>query len=209
MDRKSRWIARLGGVLVGVAAFVGVNVATGRTILPSVASVSRIDPAFAPSPPEPPKPPYQAVCSACHQADGQGMPYVFPPLAGSAWLTGDPETPIRIVLLGLSGEIQVNGTTFNLVMPPPPVMDDARIAEAITYARTNFGNNASAVDAELVKKVRESLGGRATLWTAAELTALRTGAPGGVGAATSAAAAAPARNTHEPKRARRPTPSAQ
>jgi len=209
MDQKSRLIARLGGVLVGVAAFVGVNVATGRTILPSVASVSRIDPAFAPSPPEPPKPPYQALCSACHQADGQGLPYVFPPLAGSAWLTSDPETPIRIVLLGLSGEILVNGTTFNLVMPPPPVMDDAQIAEAITYARTNFGNNASAVDAELVKKVRDSLGGRATLWTAAELTALRTGAPGGAGAANSAAAAAPARNTHEPRRARRPTPSTQ
>jgi hypothetical protein len=136
-------------------------------------------------------------------------------------LIGDPETPIRIVLLGLSGEIEVKGTKFNLVMPPPgtplpgssapaqPPLDDAKIAEAITYARTNFGNSASAVDAELVKKVRDSLGGRATLWTAAELTALRTGAPAGVGAATSAAAAAPARNTHEPKRARRPTPSAQ
>ncbi|MEO8181880.1 MAG: cytochrome c [Deltaproteobacteria bacterium] len=201
-DEKRSLVARLGGVLVGVAAFVGVNVATGHALLPSIASVSRIDPAFQPSPPEPPKPPYQAVCSACHQAQGQGLPFVFPPLAGSEWMTGDPETPIRIVLLGLGGQIQVNGTSFNLVMPPPPGLDDAKIAEAITYARTSFGNTASAVDAELVKKVRDSLGGRTSPWTAVELTALRTGAQGGgdtanAGAAPAqgavAAAAAPAK----------------
>jgi mono/diheme cytochrome c family protein len=172
--QKPMRMARLGGAVVGVAAFAGINVATGRAIVPSIASVSRIDPAFLPSPPEPPKPPYQAVCSACHQPEGQGLPFVFPPLAGSPWLTGDPETPIRIVLLGLSGEIDVNGRKFNLVMPPPPGLDDARIAEAITYARTSFGNTAGAVDAALVKKVRDSLSGRTTLWTATELTALRT-----------------------------------
>jgi mono/diheme cytochrome c family protein len=185
---KPRWVARIGGVVVGVAVFVGVNVATGRAIVPTLASVSPIDPAYQPSPPEPPKPPYEAVCSPCHQAQGQGIPYAFPPLAGSPWMTGDPETPIRIVLLGLGGEIEVNGATFNLVMPPPPAIDDAKIAEAITYARTNFGNNASPVDAELVKKVRNSLAGRTTPWTAAELTALRTGVPSGGGAANAGAA---------------------
>jgi hypothetical protein len=189
-DEKRTRVARLGGVGIGVAAFVGVNVATGHALLPTVASVSRVDPAFQPSPPEPPKPPYQAVCSACHQGEGQGLPFVFPPLAGSEWMTGDPETPIRIVLLGLGGPIQVNGTSFNLVMPPPPGLDDAQIAEAISYARTNFGNHASAVDAELVKKVRDSLSGRTTPWTAADLTALRTGAQGGGASANAGAAPA-------------------
>jgi mono/diheme cytochrome c family protein len=191
---KRRWVAPLGGVVVGVAAFVGVNVATGRAIVPTVASVSgrTVDSATPPIGPALTGPPYQTVCAPCHQAQGQGIPYAFPPLAGSTWMTGDPETPIRIVLLGLGGEIEVNGATFNLVMPPagtalpgsaapPQPLDDATIAEAITYARTNFGNNASAVDAELVKKVRASLGGRTTPWTAAELTALRTGAPGAGG----------------------------
>jgi hypothetical protein len=198
--QKPRGIARLGGALAGVAAFVGINVATGQAIVPTIASVSRIDPAFLPSPPEPPKPPYQAVCSPCHQAEGQGLPFAFPPLAGSPWMTGDPETPIRIVLLGLSGAIDVNGTTFNLVMPPPLGLDDARIAEAITYARTSFGNTASPVDAEQVKKVRDSLGGRTTPWAATELTALRTGAGlgggdaanGGAGGTADTAGTAPA-----------------
>jgi mono/diheme cytochrome c family protein len=189
-DAKRSFVAPLGGVVVGVAVFVGVNVAMGRAIVPTVASVSPINPAYQPSPPQPPKPPYEAVCSPCHQAQGQGIPFAFPPLAGSEWIIGDPETPIRIVLLGLTGEIEVKGTKFNLMMPPAGTalpgavaplapLDDVKIAEAITYARTNFGNNASAVDAELVKKVRDSLGGRTTPWTAAELTALRTGAAGG------------------------------
>jgi len=202
-DEKRRLAAPLGGVVIGVAVFVGVNVATGRAIVPTVASVSPINLAYQPSPPEPPKPPYAAVCSPCHQANGQGIPYAFPPLAGSEWMIGDPETPIRIALLGLGGEIEVKGTKFNLVMPPAgtalpgataqPPLDDAKIAEAITYARTNFGNNASAVDAEQVKKVRDSLGGRTAPWTAAELTALRTGTQGGSGAANAGAAgAAPA-----------------
>jgi mono/diheme cytochrome c family protein len=197
---KRRLVAPLGGVVVGVAIFVGVNVSMGRAIVPTVASVSGlapVDPAAQPGAREPAKTPYQAVCSPCHQPEGQGIPYAFPPLAGSEWMIGDPETPIRIVLLGLSGEIEVKGAKFNLVMPPAgtplpgsaplPPLDDAMIAEAITYARTNFGNNASAVDAELVKKVRDSLGGRTTPWTAAELTALRAGTPGGGDAAKAGA----------------------
>jgi mono/diheme cytochrome c family protein len=201
-DKQRRWVAPLGGVVVGSAAFVGVNVATGRAIVPTVASVSGKMPVDSLTQPGGPVavtgPPYQTVCGPCHQAEGQGIPYAFPPLAGSEWMIGDPETPIRIVLLGLGGEIEVKGTKFNLMMPPAgtalpgsaplPPLDDAKIAEAITYARTSFGNNASAVDAELVKKVRDSLGGRTTPWTAAELTALRTGAPGGAEAAEPAPA---------------------
>jgi mono/diheme cytochrome c family protein len=184
-----RRVARVGGVVLGAAIYVGFNARTGRALVPTLASLNPIDPAFLPSPPEPPKPPYQAVCSPCHQPNGEGIPAAFPPLAGSEWLTGDPETPIRIVLLGLSGRIQVKGATFEVVMPPPPGLDDARIAEAISYARANFGNNASAVDAELVEKVRASLGERSTPWTAHELTALR----GGAGAAQPASAAPAAR----------------
>jgi mono/diheme cytochrome c family protein len=180
-DGQRSWVAPLVGGVVGIGVFVGVNVATGRAIVPTVASMTgattltTADLALLPGGPAPVTP-YQAACGICHQPEGQGLPFAFPPLAGSSWMTGDPETPIRIVLLGLSGPIEVNGSSFNLVMPPPPGLDDAKIADVITYARTNFGNTASPVDVELVKKVRDSLGGRTAPWTAAELTALRTGA---------------------------------
>jgi hypothetical protein len=93
------------------------------------------------------------------------------------------------------------GTALPGSATPPMTLDDAKIAEAITYARANFGNNASAVDAELVKKVRDSLAGRTTPWTATELTALRTGA--------SAAGAAAAPGTAPAKGAVAPATGAQ
>ena len=31
---------------------------------------------------------YTAVCAACHQANGLGLPGAFPPLAGSDWVSG-------------------------------------------------------------------------------------------------------------------------
>src|SRR5262245_25083766 len=39
---------------------------------------------------------FSTVCAACHQANGKGLPGAFPSLAGSEWVTGDAETPIRV-----------------------------------------------------------------------------------------------------------------
>jgi len=174
-------IALLGGVVVGIGVFLGVNITSGWAIIPTPASVANLGRAPLPPPvyPQvgPPKPsgpvgPYQAVCATCHQPEGQGMPGAFPPLAGSEWVTGNPEVPIRIVLLGLSGPLEVKGTTYNTVMPPPPGLNDEQIAEAITYARTHFGNAASEVKVEQVKQVRAALAGRNTPFTADELKPL-------------------------------------
>lgn len=42
---------------------------------------------------------FSAQCSACHQANGQGVPGAFPPLAGSEWMLAD--AAIAIVHDGL------------------------------------------------------------------------------------------------------------
>ena len=34
---------------------------------------------------------YNMACMACHQPEGKGLPGVYPPLAGSEWVSGDPE----------------------------------------------------------------------------------------------------------------------
>jgi hypothetical protein len=65
-------------------------------------------------------------------------------------------------------------------------MTDEHIAEAITYARTHFGNSASKVDVEQVKQVKAALAGRAAPFTADELKPL-LGAPGAEPAAAGAA----------------------
>lgn len=99
-----------------------------------------------------------ATCMACHQANGQGLPGVFPPLAESEWVNGPAENLIRIQLRGLMGEITVKGVKYNSVMPPNAAMTDQQIADVLTYIRSNFGNKADAVTPEMVKKYRDEVG---------------------------------------------------
>ncbi len=117
---------------------------------------------------------YAANCIACHQANGEGMPGAFPPLAGSEWVTGSVDRPIAIVLHGLQGPITVSGTEYNGVMMAggtAGAMDDQQIADVLSYVRSSWGNSASAVTVEDVARVRAAHASRTTAWTAAELQA--------------------------------------
>ena len=84
---------------------------------------------------------YDRVCKACHQANGQGMPGAFPPLAGAGEYYGDAQNHARIVVHGLSGEIVVKGETYNGVMPAQGMLSDYEIAAVLTYVRHAWGNN--------------------------------------------------------------------
>jgi len=99
---------------------------------------------------------YQAVCSACHQVEGQGLGDVFPPLAGSEYVQ-DKERAIRIVLEGLSGPVVVKGKTYDGVMPPLAHFTDREVADVLTFVRNSFGNSGEAVHDEEVTLVREAL----------------------------------------------------
>ena len=95
-------------------------------------------------------------CISCHQSDGGGVEGQFPPLSGSEWLTQDPETPVRILLNGLSGPIEVAGETYNGEMPAfGRRFNDREIAAVLTYVRQSFGNGAPSVEPGLVGAVRE------------------------------------------------------
>lgn len=114
------------------------------------------------------------TCVACHQANGQGMPGAFPPLAGSEWVTGSPDRLIAILVHGMQGPITVAGTEYNGVMLPYGVsveMSDPDLATLLTYVRSSWGNSASAISAEDVARVKAATAGRTTSWTAAELIA--------------------------------------
>ncbi len=93
---------------------------------------------------------YQTHCAACHQGTGQGMSGVFPPLAGSDFLLQDKQRAIRVVLAGLSGEITVNDSKYNAVMPNLAYLSDAEIAQVITYVANSWGNAGFQVTAEEV-----------------------------------------------------------
>ena len=96
---------------------------------------------------------YLKNCFACHQMRGQGIPGVFPPLAGSDYLLADIDRAIRIVCEGLNGEITVNGRRYAGVMPPA-VLDDDETAAVLNHVLRSWGNAGPEVSAEQVKKVR-------------------------------------------------------
>lgn len=113
---------------------------------------------------------YATVCSSCHQATGQGVPGAFPPLADSEWVTGDEARLVKIILHGVTGEMEVAGEIYAGMMPPwGGGLNDAEIAAVATYVRSNFGNEAPAVTAETVKRIRAQYADRKTPWTPQEL----------------------------------------
>lgn len=113
---------------------------------------------------------YAAICQACHQATGQGLAGVFPPLAGSEWVLGPPERPISLVLRGLMGPIEVAGVTYNNVMPAfAEQLSDSEVAAVVSYIRGSWGNEADPVDPELVKELRTRWQGAGSIQGAEEL----------------------------------------
>ena len=99
---------------------------------------------------------YTKYCMSCHQADGSGVPGMYPPLNKSNWVNGDKKRLITILLNGLNGEIEVNNETYNQAMPLQNFLTDKQIAELLTYIRKNFDNKANPVKINEVTKLRKS-----------------------------------------------------
>ena len=97
---------------------------------------------------------FAGTCSVCHQANGEGLPGVFPPLAKSDFLGADTKRAIGVVLHGLNGKVTVNGQEYNSVMPPMNQLTDDEVANILTYVTNSWGNQGAAVSTEDVQKVR-------------------------------------------------------
>jgi nitrite reductase (NO-forming) len=88
-------------------------------------------------------------CQACHQANGEGVPDAFPPLAKSDYLNGDKIRAIKTVTGGLQTKLTVNGHEFNGVMPAWDLPDEG-IADVLTYVYSKWGNSGLDVTPEEV-----------------------------------------------------------
>lgn len=106
---------------------------------------------------------YQGNCAACHQADGMGLPGVFPAINGSKVANGPIADHINVVM---------NGRPGTAMTAYAGQLSDADIAAVVTYQRNAWGNKMG----DLVQP--------------AEITAARGGAAGE--AAAPAAPATPA-----------------
>ena len=105
--------------------------------------------------------------------DGNGLSASgFPPLAGTPWVNGSEERLIRIVLNGMIGPIEVRGQKYAGQVPMTPfggLLSDEEIAAVLTYVRNSFGNTASAITADQVKKVRYDSRAKSGFYTSEEL----------------------------------------
>jgi cytochrome c oxidase subunit 2 len=74
---------------------------------------------------------YQANCAACHQADGKGLPGVFPAISGSPVATGPIADHIGVVM---------NGKPGTAMAAFAGQLSDADIAAVVTYQRNAWNN---------------------------------------------------------------------
>ena len=95
---------------------------------------------------------YKKTCITCHQANGEGLPNTYPPLAKSDFIS-DKEKTIAQVIKGYSGELTVNGKKYNSAMPAQQ-LNDEEVAAVLTYVYGNFGNGGTTVTPDEVKAVR-------------------------------------------------------
>ena len=111
-------------------------------------------------------------CASCHQTNGLGIENQYPPLAGSEWVTANPELITKIILKGLKGEIVVKGEKYGTSAAVNMVavdINDREIANVSTYVRNAWGNEASELTEEQVSKIRDSIADMQDQWTGEEL----------------------------------------
>ncbi len=95
---------------------------------------------------------YNGNCVPCHQQNGAGIPGVYPGMAGSPVIVGDPAALALWVIKGQrpasmpAGRYSTQMLQFGWLKP-------ADAAALFSFLRSNFGNSAPPVDADTVAKV--------------------------------------------------------
>jgi mono/diheme cytochrome c family protein len=87
---------------------------------------------------------YSGNCIACHQQNARGIPGVYPSLAGSPVVLGDPKALALWVVKGQRTASMPAGR-YATAMPQYGWMSAADTAALLTYLRSNFGNAAAPV----------------------------------------------------------------
>ena len=98
---------------------------------------------------------YERHCADCHGGEGEGVPRVYPALAGNASILAEPAVnPIRIIYAGgFAPSTAGNPRPFGM---PPFYQDlsDADVAAVVTYIRRSWGNAAWPVSQAEAARLR-------------------------------------------------------
>ncbi len=111
---------------------------------------------------------YAANCVACHQANGEGIPGTFPPIAAGHPFQAAPQMlkeledrgfykDGKIVMGPVEHHVDIvlHGIPGTAMAPFGKQLSDADIASVITYERNSWGNSGGAVQPAEVKALRK------------------------------------------------------
>ena len=111
---------------------------------------------------------YAASCVACHQANGEGIPGTFPPIAAGHPFQAAPQMlkeledrgfykDGKIVMGPVEHHVDIvlHGIPGTAMAPFGKQLSDADIASVITYERNSWGNSGGAVQPAEVKALRK------------------------------------------------------
>ena len=121
---------------------------------------------------------FSANCAVCHQPNGLGAAgQGYPPLAGSEYVNGGTARLGMILLKGLQGPVTVKNAQYGsaVMQPWEKTLNDAKIADVLTYIRQEWGNSGPSVAAEGIGALRKELAGHADSFHEADLKAVPEG----------------------------------
>lgn len=111
-------------------------------------------------------------CVICHQAQGQGVAGMYPPIADSIGnyvrVKDGRQYLVHVLLNGLSGPLDVKGATYNGLMPQFASLSDEDIAEALNEVLERFNSSQLPADFQPITP-DEVRAGRAITVTPAQL----------------------------------------
>ncbi|MCV0351000.1 MAG: cytochrome c [Nitratireductor sp.] len=98
---------------------------------------------------------YLDNCSGCHFVTGKGAPEIFPELENNPMVVSAEVGPLISVILNGAEVPSTEKRPMKLVMQGyAERLDDAEVAELVNFLRSSWGNDAAAISAEDVAKVR-------------------------------------------------------
>lgn len=98
---------------------------------------------------------YINECTSCHMENGQGIPGAFPPLAGSDYFATDISKAIDVMINGLEGELEVNGSSYFGVMEPVS-LSDQEIADVLNYIGNSWDDTLPILTSKKVSELKKA-----------------------------------------------------
>ncbi|MET2986115.1 DUF7133 domain-containing protein [Aureibaculum conchae] len=117
---------------------------------------------------------YGQICAACHGPTGEGIDELAPPLLNSEYLKTNMERLGLILLHGLKGPINVNGTLYNFNSTMPGLIhneqiSDENLSHIINYITNAFTDQSKWLPADKIKQLRNIKSKGGMEYTEAEL----------------------------------------